>query len=55
MARWLEGAEELVELLDLVDQKFLRSVGEGYQACISIMEFVFRGSRRIQEGKHHCH
>lgn len=27
IARWL--VDELVELLDLVDQKFLRSVGEG--------------------------
>jgi hypothetical protein len=27
IARWL--VDELVELFDLVDQKFLRSVGEG--------------------------
>lgn len=30
IARWL--LDELVELLDLVDQKFLRSVGEGWES-----------------------
>jgi NTP pyrophosphatase (non-canonical NTP hydrolase) len=33
MARWL--VEELVELFDLVDQKFLRSVGDGWEGRVS--------------------
>jgi hypothetical protein len=51
IARWLVVV--LVELLDLVDQKFLRSVGEGWLGA-SAVEAGIRERDRIQEDIHRC-
>jgi hypothetical protein len=51
IARWLVVV--LVELLDLVDQKFLRSVGEGCLTALVVDEES--GERdRIQEDIRRC-
>jgi len=52
IARWLVVV--LVELLDFVDQKFLRSVGEGWLAC---QRWERRTRKRdcIQEDIRRCH
>jgi hypothetical protein len=52
IARWLVVV--LVELLDLVDQKFLRSVGEGWLGASAVEEGIREGDR-IQEDIHRCH
>jgi hypothetical protein len=51
IARWLVVV--LVELLDLVDQKFLRSVGEGWRDALAV-EGGFRVEDHIQEDIHRC-
>jgi hypothetical protein len=51
IARWLVVV--LVELLDLVDQKFLRSVGEGWRGALTVKG----GSRKrdcIREDRRRC-
>jgi hypothetical protein len=51
IARWLVVV--LVELLDLVDQKFLRSVGEGWRGALAVDERSEKRDR-IQEDRRRC-